>query len=398
MRKNTLVLSGMRVDFRNGAVAFAYRSTQQLRYAYRLFQWLRWKPVAYLAPWLANIALRLGLRPLIKRYLFDLFCGGETLEEALKTAQNLYRYGVQVLIDYATEAQPDEQGREKAKKVFEQILQLAHNKPWVNAVALKPSALGNIDVLEKVQNHQRLTQQEQKQYDAFLERMDFLAAKAQQLKQPLYIDAEESWFQATVDEVCETLMQRYNQQAAYVYTTIQCYKKNSFSYLKTLYQRAEQKGFYLGIKLVRGAYLEKERKRARKSGYPSPVFATKKETDETYNNALAFCLERLENIGLCIATHNEESCRKAVQWMEAYQIAPDDQRVTFSQLYGMGDHLSFNLAKAGYNVLKYLPYGPIHETFPYLARRIKENSSIVKQSHLEYFLIAQELKRRRSEK
>ncbi len=384
-------------DFSNTEIAYRYKSTQQLLIAKRLFSTFKFPLLVKYGPKIIDIALKLHfpIRDLLKKYLFYHFCGGETLEEALKTAKNLYEHGVEVLLDYAVESQASEEGYEKATNEFLKIIDVAHQKAEVSSIALKPSALCNTKILEKKQAGQKLTKLEQSQYDNFVQRLDKICNKAASLKQILYIDAEESWIQDEIDDVCEILMEKYNKDEPYIFTTIQMYRIGRLEYLKKLTLKAEKKNFRLGIKIVRGAYMEKERQRARKLKYPSPIQPNKKATDRDYNKAVEYCLHRLDRISICVATHNECSCMMTTEIMKELKIAPNDKRIYFSQLYGMADHISFNLAYSGYNVAKYLPYGPLEETLAYLFRRAEENSSIAGHADEELKRIQKELHRRK---
>ncbi len=384
-------------DFSNTDIAYRYRSTAELKRAKLLFTTFKYQWLAKLGQPLVNLALqyRFPVRNLIKTYLFNHFCGGESLEEALKTAKHLYENGVEVLLDYAVETQSTREAFENATQEFLKTIEIAYNKKEVSSIALKPSALCNPAILEKKQAGTPLTSYEQAQYDEFLDRLDRICHKAASLKQILYIDAEETWIQDEVDSVCEQMMEKYNREEAYIFTTLQMYRKDRYEYLEKLFLDAKKKKYFLGVKLVRGAYMEKERERAHEKKYPSPIHPNKAATDKAFNDAVKFSLEHLENVRVCIATHNEKSCLLAVKKMQNENIAPNDKRIYFSQLYGMADHISFNLAAAGYNVAKYMPYGPLEATLPYLFRRAEENSSIAAQAEAELKRIETELLRRR---
>ncbi len=387
-------------DFSNTEIAYRYRSTSELKRAKLLFTSFQFQGLVKIGPPMVNFALKLRLpvKPLLKNYLFNHFCGGETLEEALKTARHLYTNGVDVLLDYAVETQSGQEAFEQATEEFLKTLEVAYNKEEVSSVALKPSALCNPAILEKKQAGRPLVSYEKKQYDEFVNRLDRICRKAADLKQIVYIDAEESWIQDEVDKICEAMMEEYNKDEAYIFTTLQMYRKDRLEYLRKLFLEAKKKAYFLGVKLVRGAYMEKERERAYAKKYPSPIHPDKNATDKAFDEAVMFSLEHLSHVRVCIATHNEKSCLLAVRKIQESNLAPNDSRIYFSQLYGMADHISFNLAEAGFNASKYMPYGPLEAALPYLFRRAEENSSIAAQAKAELKRIEKELKRREKQR
>jgi proline dehydrogenase len=328
----------------------------------------------------------------LRATLGRLFLGGETLEEALGIAQQLSKYEVQVLLDYAVEASETSMDEEAAYRVYEQMIVFAgaHRK-WLPAVAIKLTALAP-PLLWQQKSEERLATSFSARYEGAVGRLRRLAQKAKDQGVILMIDAEESWLQKAIDEMAEALMAEFNVQTPILYTTVQMYRQDRLSYLEGLLERA--RGYKPGIKLVRGAYVEKERRVARERGYADPIHPDKPSTDMAYDRALMLCLEALEEVGLCVATHNRTSCMKAAQFMILHEKHRQHPHLSFSQLYGMADPISFGLAKAGFRVFKYLPYGPLRRAFPYLSRRAEENSSLSDQSGRELRWIAEEIARR----
>lgn len=384
------------IDLDNTAVGYAYRDTAELRQAAWLFRLLRYGPLVRLANTLGATALRLGLPidPLLRKTLGKLFLGGESLQETIPLLKKLSAYGVSTMLDYAAEASADPTEQEATLAEYLRMLTFAQEHPqWVSFVAVKLTALASPLLWEKLSAGEPLSPALQKEKQAFTQRFETLLHKAIETQIPLMVDAEESWVQPAIDEVVEKYMQEINKERALLYTTVQMYRRDRLDYLKKLISSA--KGYIVGIKLVRGAYVEKERRRARERGYPDPIQPSKAATDIAYDAALMECLEHIDHVAVCIATHNRNSCMKAAQHAILYKWPLDHPHLSFSQLYGMADPLSFGLAKAGFRVAKYVPYGPLHKAFPYLSRRAEENSSLSDQSGRELRWIEEELLRRR---
>jgi len=286
-------------------------------------------------------------------------------------------------------------GFEKTHHEFIHGLEFASRHHEIGFVALKLTGISDTGLLEKIQNQESLSTSEQKNYEALKNRLQEICKTAVACKTPVFIDAEESWIQDTIDGLAEEMMKKYNQEEVYVFTTVQLYRKDRFNYLVKLVEKAKKENYNPGIKLVRGAYLEKETKRSIEKNYPNPLQDSKKATDEDFNRALKFCLDHLQHLSICAGTHNEESNYMLIDLMEEKHIQPSDKRIWFAQLYGMSDHITYNLAYAGYNVAKYLPYGPVKAVMPYLIRRAEENSSIQGQSSRELELVKKEISRRK---
>jgi proline dehydrogenase len=356
-------------------------------------------------PWLANLgtkAARTGLalgvpfvERAVKETVFRLFCGGTNLDEAQQTAEKLYASGVQSILDYAVEGEKNEEGFEKTKDNILRTIRHAASHRQTSHCALKMTGLAPFELLEKKHTYQPLTELETAQYARVCQRVEEIVAAGARSGVPVFIDAEESWIQDPVDELAEALMRKYNRFRPMVHTTVQLYLKDRLGYLQGLIEQANQEGFVLGVKLVRGAYLEKENARATELGYDTPTQPTKAATDEAYDYALTLCVANLHCVAVCAATHNIDSVKHLVTEMDRRGIRRDDERVVFSQLLGMLDRLTVPLARQGYNSSKYVPFGEVREVMPYLLRRADENKSVAAQSEGELTLIRQELKRRR---
>lgn len=384
-------------QFDNTEIAFRYRSDAELKQARFLFASMG-------SPFLTKVgmaftkgamALHLPINGIIKRTIFKQFCGGETMSEAADTAAMLSQYGIGVILDYGVEGKEGESEFDKAVPEFIKAIDFAAGQKNIPFISVKVTGFCRFSLLEKLQSMTPLTTAEQEEWQRVYQRIDKICARASEKAIKVLVDAEESWIQQPIDELTDEMMARYNQQTAIVYNTFQLYLHSRLPFLKTSYEKARERGYLLGAKLVRGAYMEKERLRATEQQYPSPVQSDKAATDHDYNQAILFCMERLNDLELFIGTHNEYSCLQAVREMEARNITPDHPHVYFSQLYGMSDNISFNLANSGYKVAKYLPYGPVKDVMPYLMRRAQENTSVAGQTGRELSLIHKELQRRK---
>lgn len=384
------------IDFANTELAFQAKTDAELRRTYWLFRMIDNPYLTKLGPKALMLAFRLGLpvEGLVRRTLFELFVGGESLPDTARTSAYLAQYGVRTILDYSVEAEKTEAGFDQTKR--EIIATLAHGAqhPSVAFSACKLTGLASFDLMVNIQAGNMLSYEEQAAYERMLQRLEEIAQAAQLHQTPVFIDAEESWIQDTIDAMAESLMERYNRERPVVWTTIQLYRHDRIHYLRALIQRSRERGYVLGVKLVRGAYLEKENRRAEDLDYLTPMQPSKQACDRDYDAALAFCVRNLSHVAVCAGTHNEASTRYLLDLMQTYGIPNDHPHVWFSQLLGMSDHLSFNLGHRGYNVAKYLPYGPVKAVMPYLIRRAEENTAIAGQSSREVQLLRQELKRR----
>lgn len=393
---NAQVVKHPIVDFQNTSIAFAYKNNYELRKSWWLFKSMQYPCLVKNGPkWIqAALKLHLPIDFLLKDFFFKQFCGGTSLKDVHHTIHLLGQYGVETLLDYAVEGEKTESGFDKCKEQLMKTIECAAQNSWVCASALKITGIGKFSVLENYQSG-KMSNEDSIAFAKVLQRLDEICKKAYELKQSVYIDAEESWIQNTIDELAEQMMEKYNLEYPCVYTTIQCYRHDRLGYLQELIKKAKQKSYILGVKLVRGAYLEKENQRAKEKNYPTPMNPNKEATDKLFNLCAQIAIEHLGEVWLCAGTHNEESCQLIMQEMQSKNIPPDDKRIYFAQLLGMSDHISFNLAKAGYKVCKYVPYGPVDAVLPYLFRRAEENSSVKGQSSREFVLIDSEFKRRK---
>ena len=384
------------LSFENTAIAFEHKSNKALRKADFLFSNIGKPWLVKLGAFFTPLAFKLHLpvKGLIKATIFDQFCGGETLEEAVRAAEALGKFGVGVALDYGVEAVEGEENYDKAVPEFLRAIGFATGKPHIPFVAVKVTGFARFGLLEKIHAKETLDAEEQQEFERVKDRIRTICAAAAKGKVGVLIDAEESWVQQPVDDLVDEMMALFNKEEVIVYNTFQFYRHDRLAYLHTSFQKAQQQGYLLGAKLVRGAYMEKERKRAEEESYPSPIQPNKEATDKDYDDAIRFCIDRLEHLAVFVGTHNEDSCMLAAELLHKKGLPHNHPRVSFSQLYGMSDNITFNLAHAGYRVSKYLPYGPVKDVMPYLIRRAQENTSIAGQMGRELGLIREEMKRR----
>ena len=317
------------------------------------------------------------------------------MDEAANTAEILNKFGVGIILDYGVEGKENEEEFDKAVPEFIKAIDYAASKENIPFISLKITGFARFSLLEKIHIKAALSGKEKNEWSRVHNRIDAISSRAHEKKVMVLIDAEETWIQDSVNELVDAMMEKYNKEQVIIFNTFQLYCHGTLPFLKECYDRANSKGFLLGAKLVRGAYMEKERKRAEEMGYPSPIQPNKQSTDNDFNDAVIYCLERINKLAVFIGTHNEKSCMVAAKYMDEHGIRHSDSRVYFSQLFGMSDNISFNLAHAGYNVAKYLPYGPVKDVIPYLMRRAQENTSVAGQTGRELSLINKELNRRR---
>lgn len=382
------------IDFSNTEIAFQYKSNEDLKQAYQLFKILSYPALVNLGSLFTPLFVKCGGKFLIKKTIYKQFVGGETREECLKTMQTLEKYNVGSILDYSVEGGQDEASFEICKNEILKNIEFSKDHLTIPFCVFKPTGMIRLALLEKLSNNKELTFEEKAEWERGKKRVFEVCQKAFEHHQPILIDAEESWIQQAIDDLADECMRLFNKKECIVFNTYQLYRTDRLQFLKDSYLKAQKEGYYLGAKLVRGAYMEKERERAKKMNYPSLIHPDKTSTDSSYNEALKFCVESIEGISICAGTHNEESTQYLVHLMEQYHINKSDKRIYFSQLLGMSDHISFNLSKAGYNVVKYVPYGPVKTVLPYLIRRAQENTSVKGQTGRELSLLLQELKRR----
>ncbi len=385
------------IDFDNTEIAFRHRDAKNLKKAYWLFRLVASPWLVKMGSFLLHIALwlRIPVEWALRPTVFSHFCGGETMHACNETIQQLGQFNVLTILDYSAEGKESEADFEYTRGQIMNTIDKASAEPFIPFAVFKPTGLSRFALLEKVQTGQRLSGSEQAEYERVKARFNEICAYGASKGVPVMIDSEESWIQEVVDVLVESLMFRYNSKKPIVYNTLQMYRHDRLHYLHDFIGRARQKRIFPAFKLVRGAYMEKERERAQKMGYASPIYPDKASTDQAFDEATALCLEHAGHVAVCIGTHNELSCTRAAEIMRSYSLPKHHPHVSFAQLLGMSDHISYNLAAAGYRVSKYVPYGPLKTVVPYLIRRAEENTSVAGQTSRELFLIKKEIRRRR---
>lgn len=387
------------VSFEDTATAFESKSDLQLKKKHLLFAAMNSNALVSTGTFFMKTALKFGfpIKLPIKHTLFEQFCGGESIAECEGAIQDLANYHIKTILDYSVEGEKTEAGFDATTREILATIDRAKGDPDIPFSVFKVTGIAAAQLLEKKQSGSALSDAEKTSFDKVFNRVDAICKKAHANNVRIFIDGEESWMQETIDELAYAMMRKYNKEQPIVYNTFQMYMTASLTKLKDALHNAVMHNYYLGAKLVRGAYMEKEREEARRRGIPDPVQPDKESTDEDFDKALLFCMNEKQRIALCSGSHNEHSNYYLTVLMEKHGLAPSDSRVYFAQLYGMSDHISYNLAKAGYNVAKYVPYGPIEAVMPYLFRRAEENTSIAGQSSREFKLIQKELRRRKAE-
>ena len=399
----------MNLSFEDTQTAFAYKSDNELKNARFLFasmgkEWLVNLGLT-LTPWVLKVGL--PVKGIIRKTIFKQFVGGETLEKTSGVADKLGNFGVKVILDYGVEGKEGEDNYDKATETFIHVIQYAASQTNIPYMSVKMTGLARFGLLEKLNDAanyndvvegklslEELSPQERTEWENVEKRIDRICKEAQTAKVGVLIDAEESWIQHPVDALVTKMMMKYNLSVPVIYNTAQLYRHDRLQFIKDNNEFAKRSQYTNGMKLVRGAYMEKERERAVEMTYPDPINPDKNATDHEYNAAVEYCLNPANNMYTVVGSHNEDSNKYAVELMEKYGMAKNTESVYFSQLYGMSDNITFNLAKEGCNVSKYLPFGPIKDVIPYLMRRAQENSSVSGQTGRELGLIKKEIKRR----
>lgn len=383
--------------FEDTATAFALKTDSELERAYFLFKLIANEPLVKIGTAVTNFAIKahLPVDGLIRATVFDHFCGGVSESDCMPVVDKMWEKGVYSVLDYSVEGKNTEDPLDDALEMTLMLLDFVKEKKAMPFAVFKPTGYGRLALFEKIGETKPLTREEQAEWDRVVKRFEATCKKAHELGVSLLIDAEESWMQDAADQLVEEMMRTYNKEKPVVFNTLQMYRWDRMDYLKKLHAKAIKDGFKIGVKVVRGAYMEKENERAEEQGYPTPICASKKASDDNFDAAIAYILDHLDTISLFSGTHNEASCYRLMDLMEAKNIAKDDQRIGFGQLYGMSDHISFNLAARGYNVAKYVPFGPVRDVMPYLIRRAEENTSVAGQTNRELELIKKERKRRK---
>lgn len=383
--------------FENTSTAFTLKSDSELERAYFLFKMIQNQPMVRIGSAVTNFALKahLPIEGLIRSTVFDHFCGGVTEEDCLSIIDNMYNNGnVHSVLDYSVEGKDKEISFDGALEKILKIINFCEEKQSIPYAVFKPSGFGRFALYQKISEKKELTADEKSEWLRVLGRFHTVCKAAVKKDVPLLIDAEESWMQTAADEFIEELMETYNKDKAIVFNTLQMYRHDRLEYLRKLHSKAKEKDFFIGLKVVRGAYMEKERERAEEKGYPSPICKDKEATDLNYNKAIAYIMEH-PKMALFAGTHNEDSSYLLMDLAKKYSIKENDNRLWFGQLFGMSDHISYNLANQGYNVAKYLPFGPVRDVMPYLIRRAEENTSVTGQTSRELNLLKTERKRRK---
>ena len=385
------------LSFDDTRVAFASKSDAQLRKVYALFAAMNSGSLVKTGSGLMKAALKWslpGTKFLIKHSIFEQFCGGETIAECRPVTAELGKYNIGTILDYSVEGEGNDRSYDRTRDELLATIDEAHRSRHIPFSVFKVTGVAHVGILEKIQAGQLLSAAEEAAHARAVARVEALCARAHQHGVRLFVDAEESWFQHTIDQLAYDMMAKYNRESAIVWNTYQLYRHDRLDALKAARGVAAKAGYFVGAKLVRGAYMEKEARVARQRGQQTPINPTKQATDDLYDESLRYCVEHLDRISICAGTHNEASSLLLTQLMQPAGIAPGDPRVWFAQLYGMSDNLTYNLANAGYNTAKYLPYGPVASVMPYLLRRADENTAIAGQSSREFLLVQKEIRRR----
>jgi len=384
--------------FNNTQIAFALKSDTELDRAYFLFKMIDNEPLVRIGTAVTNFAIKahLPVDGLIRATVFDHFCGGVNENDCLSVVDKMYTIGVSSVLDYSVEGKEEEAQFDAALAMTLKTIEFAKERQAIPFAVFKPTGLGRLDLYEKVGAKATLSDLDKDEWDRVVDRFDLVCKTAQFKDVALLIDAEESWMQDAADDLVAQMMQKYNKEKAIVFNTLQMYRWDRLDYLKQLHQKAKQEGFYIGMKIVRGAYMEKENARAKAKGYPTPICPSKDATDTNYDAAVLYMMEHLETMAIFAGTHNEESSYKLLQMLKANNIEINDHRIWFGQLYGMSDNISYNLAANRYNVAKYLPFGPVKDVMPYLIRRAEENTSVAGQTSRDLSMLKAERNRRKA--
>ncbi len=384
------------MDFNNFKIAFSNKSNSDLNRAYLIFKSISNPTISRLLTSVVKICLwlRLPISPIIKVTVFKHFCGGTTITDSQKTIESLWKSNIGTILDYSAEGKKSEEDFNHVMEETIHTILKAKSEESIPFSVFKFTGLTHFSLLEKISSEFPLSEKEEKGKENFIYRVERICKTAAENKVPIFIDAEESWIQDTIDNLTLEMMMKFNKTECWIYNTLQMYRNDRLSYLKELLELAEEEKFLLGLKIVRGAYHEQEIERAKEKGYACPVHTVKEDTDKDYNESLRICVKNSNFISICAGTHNEKSSLLLSELMEKNSLNKNDKRFFFSQLLGMSDHISYNLSENGYNVAKYVPYGPVKDVLPYLIRRAEENSSISGQMGRELANIMKEKKRR----
>lgn len=384
------------LSFTNTFIAFSYKSNKELKKSYLLFSSINNPLLSKLGANIVKLALKvkIPIKGIIRNTVFQQFCGGESINQCDSTIKKLAKYNIKTILDYAAEGDSGELNYNIATAEILKTVEKAASSSNIPFSVFKPTGIASKELLEKIQLKKELSKEEKAEFEAARSRFDTIAKACFDLGIQLYIDSEDSFYQDPIDDLVYELMEKYNKEKVVVFNTYQMYRTGMLENLMKANKKGRAHGYHVGAKLVRGAYMEKERERAEEKGYKDPIMPDKKSTDDQYDDGLSYCVEHIDNMELCSGSHNENSNALLAELIVKHDLDKNDRRIYFAQLFGMSDHISFNLANAGFNVVKYVPYGPIETVMPYLLRRAEENTSIAGQSSRELGLIRKELKRR----
>ncbi|MCX6230200.1 MAG: proline dehydrogenase family protein [Bacteroidetes bacterium] len=387
-------------SFKNTEIAFNSKSDKDLKRAYFLFKIIEKPWVVKFCGNLLNFAIKTNLPVswILKPTIFKHFCGGETINESEKTLNDLAKSNIFSILDYSAEGNQNEADFDKVRSEILKVIEKSKTNRNIPFAVFKATGLARLALLEKINAGKTLTDDEKFEFSRVIDRIDSICNAGCNANTPVLIDAEESWIQQPIDDIVSDMMKKYNTNAAIVYNTLQMYRHDRIEFLHNTIENARKEKYFIGLKLVRGAYLEQENERAVQMRYPTPVHNNKDATDTDYDNALTICVDNADIVSVCSGSHNEDSNAHLVKLINEKQFKINDSRFWFAQLLGMSDHISYNLAKEGFNVAKYVPYGPVKTVMPYLIRRAQENTSIAGQTGRELSLIKEELKRRKLSK
>jgi proline dehydrogenase len=388
----------LRTLFDNTQTAFKLKSDSELDRAYFLFKMISKEPLVRIGTAATKVALHFNLpvEGLIRSTVFDHFCGGVNEKDCMPVVDNLNSAGVYSVLDYSVEGKEQETQFDATMQKVLDLTKFAEQKNAMPFSVFKPTGFGRFNIWRKITEKETLSEDEKGEWQRIQERYETVCNTAHACGISLLIDGEESWMQDAADDLCEAMMVKYNVEKAIVFNTLQCYRWDRLGYLKEQHAKAKAGGYKLGFKVVRGAYMEKENDRAQEKGYPTPICESKQATDTHFNAVMDYILDHLDDISLFLGTHNEESSYMALETLKAKALEKNDTRVWFGQLYGMSDHISYNLAAEGYNVAKYIPFGPVKDVMPYLIRRAEENTSVAGQTSRELTLLKKEKTRRKT--
>ena len=384
--------------FNNTQIAFAHKTDSQLRKAFWMFKAIEQPFLTKFGISTVNFTVKNDfpfVKDIVKNTLFEQFCGGETREESMKVVKQMFKQNVGSIFDYAIEGKAEEKVFDDTCEEIKQNIKFAEGNPAIPFVVFKPTGFGRIEIYEEIGKKVELTNSQKEEWERVVKRYEEVCQMAFDRNVVIMIDAEESWMQDSTDDLVNQMMEKFNKEKAIVWNTIQMYRTGRLEYLAQDLENAKAKNYFLGYKFVRGAYMEKERKRAEEMNYPDPIQPTKQASDDNYNAAIDFVLQNLERVSGFFGTHNEKSTELVMSKMQTMNLPHDHPQIHFGQLYGMSDNITYFLGSEKYNVCKYLPYGPVKDVVPYLTRRAQENTSVAGQTGRELGLIQKELDRRK---